>query len=198
MLLHMVTALAWTLIHAFLILAEIMPTSEPNVLHLLESGELPITKQLSHEAVVEEFVKGKVDKQQKHAPFVFVKLSILFLVDISWRSFYIGFLWFSGICVACVFNFVYFALAVYLSLGWALHLNRTRVFVITQRVLILVVSLFLAVHLILLYLYQFQSAQEEVPRSSVTAEWAYSVFTCICMHSCLLVWCSSDVRTFVL
>ena len=38
-----------------LISAEIMPMSEPNILHLLESGELPITKQLTHEAVVEEF-----------------------------------------------------------------------------------------------------------------------------------------------
>ena len=154
-----------------LISAGVMPSSEPNILQRLESSELPITDELSREAVVEEFgtaVEGKADKRRKRS-FGFAKLPILFFLAISWKSFYIGFLWFSGICVACVLNFVYFACAVYLSLGWALHLNRTKVFKITRTVLIVIVSLFSAVHLILLYLYQLQSVQEEVPQSSVTA-----------------------------
>ena len=158
--------------NANLISAGVMPSSEPNILHRLESSELPIAEELSREAVVEEFgtaVEGKTDKRQKRRSFAFAKLPILFLLAISWKSFYVGFLWFSGICVACVLNFVYFACAVYLALGWALHLNRTKIFKITRTVLIVVVSLFSAVHLILLYLYQLESVQEEVPRSSVTA-----------------------------
>lgn len=157
---------------ANLISAGTLPSSEPNILHHLESSELPITEKLSDEAVVEEFgttVEGNTGKRQKRTSFVFAKLPILLLLAVSWKSFYIAFLWFSGICVACVLNFVYFACAIYLSLGLALHLNRTRLFVITQRILMIVVSLYSTVHLILLYLYQFQSAQENVPRSSVTA-----------------------------
>ena len=154
---------------ASLITAGVMPSSEPNILHRLESSEAPI---ITHEALVEEFgttVEGKTGKRRKKTSFIFAKLPILFLLTVSWKSFYIAFLWFSGICVACVLNFVYFACAIYLSLGWALHLNKTRIFVTTRRVLIVVVSMFSAVHLVLLYLYQFQSAQEHVPRSSVTA-----------------------------
>ena len=153
-----------------LISSGVMPSSEPNILHRLESNEL---EKLSPETVIEEFgtkIEGKVAaKQQKRTSFY--KLPIFFLLSVSWKSFYIVFLWFSGICVACVLNFVYFACSIYLSLGWALHLNQTRVFSITRKVLMVVVSLFSAVHLILLYLYQFQSAQEHVSRSSVTARY---------------------------
>ena len=155
-----------------LISAGVIPSSEPNILHRLESSELPITEKLSREAVVEEFgtaIERNADKQQKRTSFVFAKFPILLFLAISWKSFYIGFLWFSGICVACVLNFVYFACAVYLGLGWALHLNRAKIFLITRRLIIVVVSLFSAIHLVLLYLYQLQSAQEHVPRSSVTA-----------------------------
>ena len=147
-----------------LISSGVMPSSEPNILHRLESNEFPITDKLSPETVIEEFgtkVEGKATAKRQKRP-------ILFLLTVSWKSFYIVFLWFSGICVACVLNFVYFACAIYLSLGWALHLNKTRIFSISRRVLMVVVSLFSAVHLVLLYLYQFQSAQDHVPRSSVT------------------------------
>ena len=155
-----------------LISSGVMPSSEPNILHRLESSERPVTEKLSPETIIEEFgtkVEGKATtKRQKRTSFVFAKLPILFLLSVSWKSFYIVFLWFSGICVACVLNFVYFACSIYLALGWALHLNQTRVFLISRKVLMVVVSLFSAVHLILLYLYQFQSAQDHVPRSSVT------------------------------
>ena len=147
-----------------LISSSVMLSSEPNILHHLES--------LSQETVIEEFgtkVEGKATaKQRKWISLIFAKLPILFLLSVSWKSFYIVFLWFSGICVACMLNFVYFACSIYLSLGWALHLNKTRIFSISRRVLMVVVSLFSAVHLVLLYLYQFQSAQDHVPRSSVT------------------------------
>ena len=159
-----------------LISSGVMPSSEPNILHRLESSELPITDKLSPETVIEEFgtkVEGKATaKRQKRTSFVFAKLPILFLLTVSWKSFYIVFLWFSGICVACVLNFVYFACAIYLSLGWALHLNQTRVFSISRKLLMVMVSLFSAVHLVLLYLYQFQSAQDHVPRSSVTLRYS--------------------------
>lgn len=164
--------------NANLISSGVMPTSEPNILQRLESSELSASKRLSPEGVVEEFgtkIEGKVEKQKKHFSFVFAKLPILFLLSVSWKSFYIAFLWFSGICIACVFNFVYFVCSIYLSLGWALHLNQTRFFVITRRVLTVFVSLFSAVHLILLYLYQFQAAQDLVPRSSITAR-------CVCVY----------------
>jgi len=161
---------------ANLISAGVMPSSEPNILQRLESSELLASKRLSLEGTVEEFgskTEGKMAKQKKRVSFVFAKLPILFLLSVSWKSFYIGFLWFSGICVASVFNFVYFVCAIYLSLGWALHLNQIKAFVITRRLLTVFVSLFSAVHLVLLYLYQFQSAQEVVPRSSITARCGY-------------------------
>ena len=163
-----------------LILSGVMPTSEPNILNRLESSELPVTEKLSPETVIEEFgakIEGKgAAKRQKWTSF---KLPIHFVLSVSWKSFYIAFLWFSGICVACVMNFVYFACSIYLSLGWALHLNQTRVFSISRRVLMVMISLFSAVHLVLLYLYQFQSAQDHVPRSSVTARYVHKHVMCI-------------------
>ena len=160
--------------NASLITSGVMPTSEPNILHRLEeSNELCVTDKLSPDGMVEEFGDKVKGKRKKRTSFVFAKLPILFLLSVSWKSFYIVFLWFSGICVACVLNFVYFACSIYLALGWALHLNQVRIFAITRKVLMVVVSLFSAVHLILLYLYQFQSAQDQVPRSSITARYVY-------------------------
>ena len=151
-------------INTSLISSSVMVSSEPNILHHLES--------LSQEIVVEEFatkIEGRATaKRQRWTSFIFAKLPILFLLSVSWKIFYIVVLWFSGICVACVLNFVYFSCSIYLSLGWALHLHKTRIFSVSCRVLVVVVSLFSAVHLVLLYLYQFQSAQDHVPRSSVT------------------------------
>ena len=163
--------------NANLISSGVMPSSEPNILHRLEeSSELRVTDKLNPEGMVEEFGDKVKEKRKKRTSFVFAKLPIIFLLSVSWKSFYIMFLWFSGICVACVLNFVYFACSIYLALGWALHLNKTNIFTITRKVLMVVVSLFSAVHLILLYLYQFQSAQEHVPRSSITAR-------CVCMSN---------------
>ena len=137
--------------------------------HRLELSELSVTETLSPKMMVQEFEAKVSVKQQKRTSFALVKLLIRFLLSVLWKLLYITFLWFSGVCVACVLNFVYFVSFIYLALGWALHLNQTKIFNITRKVLTVIVSLYSAVHLILLYLYQFHSAQEHVPQSSITA-----------------------------
>ncbi|XP_065913837.1 piezo-type mechanosensitive ion channel component 1-like isoform X3 [Dysidea avara] len=153
---------------ANLISSAAVATSDPNVLHRLDSTELPLADVLSPDPVTEFGTKIERPQSKKQKLKVFAKLPITFLLSISWRSLYIVFLWFSGVCVASVLNCVYFFYSIYLALCWALHLNQIRIFVITQKVITVLVSLYSAVHLILLYLYQLQSAQELVPRSSLT------------------------------
>ena len=101
-------------------------------------------------------------------------------LTVSWYFTFIFLLWLSGVCTASVLNFPYFVSSVCLALCWGLHLNRTRCFLITQRIIIILTTLYSAIHLILFYVYQFQSAQDLVPRPSVTAR-----------HVCMCVSCTS-------
>jgi len=153
--------------NANLISSSALATSDPNVLHRLESTELQSA--LSPDPVIEFGTKIEKSQGRKQKFKVFAKLPITFLLSISWRSLYIVFLWLSGVCVASVLNFVYFICSIFLGLCWALHLNQIRIFVVSQKIITVLVSLYSAIHLILLYLYQFQSAQELVTRSSLTS-----------------------------
>ena len=96
----------------------------------------------------------------------------------TWNFLFIFLLWLSGVCTASVLNFPYFITSLCLALCWGVHLNRTRCFLITQRIVIILITLYSAIHLILLYVYQLQSAQDLVPRPSVTARCV--CFTCVC------------------
>ena len=168
--------------NANLISSSALATSDPNVLHRLESTELPLVSAVSPDPVKGFGTKIEKSKWRKHKLKVFAKLPIAFLLSISWRSLYIVFLWSSGVCVASVLNFVYFICSIFLGLCWALHLNQIRIFVVAQKIITVLVSLYSAIHLILLYLYQFQSAQELVPRSSLTTR-------CVCLYVCLSLNC---------
>ena len=89
----------------------------------------------------------------------------------AWNFLVVFLLWLGGVCIASALNFPYFLASIYLSLCWALHLNQARFFIISQKVVVMLVTVYSAVHLIVLYLYQFQSAQDLVPRSSVSARY---------------------------
>ena len=104
----------------------------------------------------------------------------------TWNFLFIFLLWLCGVCTASVLNFPYFITSLCLALCWGVHLNRTRCFLITQRTVIVLITLYSAIHLILLYVYQLQSAQDLVPRPSVTARCV--CFTCVCpvcLYVCL-------------
>jgi len=168
---------------ANLISSAAISASDPNVLHRLESREMPLEDSLSHDPVTEfgtKIERPHSRKQRKLA--VFAKIPITILLSISWRSLYIVFMWCTGVCVASILNSVYFICSIFLALCWALHLNQIRVFVISQKIITVLVSLYSAIHLILLYLYQFQSAQDLIPRSSLTTRYACGVCMYI-MHS---------------
>ena len=90
---------------------------------------------------------------------------------IAWNFMVVFLLWLGGMCTASVLNFLYFLTSIYLSLCWALHLSQARFFIISQKVVVMLVTLYSAVHLMVLYLYQFQSAQDLVPRSSISARY---------------------------
>jgi len=98
----------------------------------------------------------------------------------TWNFTFIFLLWLSGVCTASVLNFPYFITSLCLALCWALHLNQTKRFLITQRIIIILITLYSFIHLILLYVYQLQSAQDLVSRSSVTARFvcAYLYMSC--------------------
>ena len=101
-------------------------------------------------------------------------------LSVSWSFTFIFLLWLSGVCTASVLNFPYFISSVYLALCWGLHLNRKTYFLITQRIIVILTTLYSSIHLILLYVYQLQSVQDLVPRPSVTAR-------CACMYACIWV-----------
>ena len=152
--------------------SEVLTTSNTNVLHQLHSTELSL---VGTPDLVTEFGSkiGETtqQRQQKQKLNLFPKIPITLLLSIVWKLLYIVFLWFSGVCVASALNSVYFIFSIFLCLCWALHFNQIRVFMVTQRVIVVLVSLYSAIHLIILYLYQFQSAQELVPRSNLTARY---------------------------
>ena len=103
-------------------------------------------------------------------------------LSVSWSFTFIFLLWLSGVCTASVLNFPYFVSSVYLALCWGLHLNRKPYFLITQRIIIILITLYSSIHLILLYVYQLQSVQDLVPRPSVTAR-----CVCACVRACMCV-----------
>ena len=119
----------------------------------------------------------KMKRPQSH--FVQQPTSSTYLV-ITWNFTFIFLLWLSGVCTASVLNFPYFISSVCLALCWGLHLNRTRCFLIVQRIIVILITLYSSIHLILLYVYQLQSAQDLVPRPSVTARY---VFVCVHTHA---------------
>ena len=99
-------------------------------------------------------------------------------VTTAWNFMVVFLLWLSGVSIASVLNFPYFVASVYLSLCWALRLNHARFFIISQRIVIMLVTMYSAVHLIVLHLYQFQSAQDLVPRPSISARYVRTVDVC--------------------
>ena len=104
----------------------------------------------------------------------------------TWNFLFIFLLWLSGVCTASVLNFPYFITSLCLALCWGVHLNRTRCFLITQRIVIILITLYSAIHLILLYVYQLQSAQDLVPRPSVTARYVCCTCVCpVCLYVCM-------------
>ena len=103
----------------------------------------------------------------------------------AWNFTVVFLLWLSGVCVASTLNFPYFLASVYLALGWALQLNHTGYFVISRRIITVIVALYSAVHLIALYLYQFQSAQDLVPRSSISARYTQFMYVRRILHLCI-------------
>jgi len=128
----------------------------------------------------------KMRRTQSH--FVLQSTSSTYFVT-TWNFTFIFLLWLSGVCTASVLNFPYFITSLCLALCWALHLNRTRCFLITQRIIIILITLYSFIHLILLYVYQLQSAQDLVSRSSVTARCVcvcVCVSVCVCMYACTL------------
>ena len=66
--------------------------------------------------------------------------------------------WLGGVALPSVISFFYFAMFLVLTLNWSLHLTFVRVF----RFLRTLALIYSALHFLLLYLYQFQSYQEEV------------------------------------
>ena len=110
-------------------------------------------------------------RTQKSSFFLLPPKQTFSYLTIAWNFTLVFLLWLSGVCVASALNFLYFAASIYLSLGWALRLNQTNYFIISQRVITSIVTLYSGVHLIALYLYQFQSAQDLVPRPSISARY---------------------------
>ena len=115
-----------------------------------------------------------VDKQRQRSSILSVspKKSFSYLTA-AWDFTLVLLLWLSGVCVASALNFPYFAASIYLALGWALRLNHTRYFIVSQRVITIIVTLYSGINLIALYLYQFQSAQDLVPRPSISARYNF-------------------------
>ena len=67
--------------------------------------------------------------------------------------------WLAGVALPSVTSFFYFALFLVLMLSWSLHLTIVGV----TRILRTLALVYSSLHFLLLYLYQFQSFQEEVP-----------------------------------
>ena len=116
------------------------------------------------------------ERKIRRSHFVQQPTSSTYLVT-TWNFTFIFLLWLSGVCTASVLNFPYFISSVCLALCWGLHLNRTRCFLITQIIVIILITLYSFIHLILLYVYQLQSVQDLVPRPSITAR-------CVCVWTC--------------
>ena len=161
--------------NALLISSEVPATLDTSFTYQQNSTELSLADVPNSVTEFENNIGETMQwRQQKLKLDFFPKLPIALLRSILWKSLFIVFLWFTGVCVASVLNYVHFICSIFLGLCWALHLNQIRIFVVTQRVIVVVVSLYSAVHLILLYLYQLQSAQELVPKSSLMAR-------CVCI-----------------
>jgi len=118
-------------------------------------------------------IAKRLERSQRSSFFLVPPKQSFSYLTTAWNFTIMLLLWLSGICVASVLNFPYFVASIYFLLSWALRLNQTRHFIISQRVVVMVAALYSAVHLIVLYLYQFQSAQDLVPRPSVSARYTY-------------------------
>lgn len=117
---------------------------------------------------------GKLLRRTQRSSFFLLPPKQTFnYLTIAWNFTSVFLMWLSGVCVASALNFPYFAASIYLSLGWALRLNQTRYFIISQRVITMIVTLYSGIHLIALYLYQFQTAQDLVPRPSISARYKF-------------------------
>ena len=130
-----------------------------------------------------------VDKERQKSSILLVSPEKSFsYLAIAWDFMLVFLLWLSGVCVASALNFPYFAASIYLSLGWAMRLSQTRYFIISQRVITMIVTLYSGIHLIALYLYQFQTAQDLVPRPSISARYKF-VCVCACVCVCVCTFC---------
>ena len=121
-------------------------------------------------------IEKQLEKSQRSSFLLMPPKQTFSYITTAWNFTVVFLLWLSGVCVASVLNFPYFVGSIYLSLCWALRLNHTRLFVISQRIVTMLVTLYSAVHLIVLYLYQFQSAQDLVPRPSISARYSIYVY----------------------
>lgn len=117
-------------------------------------------------------VEKQLEKTQRSSFLLTPPKQTFSYVTTAWNFMVVFLLWLSGVSTASVLNFPYFVASIYLSLCWALRLNHARLFIISQRVVVMLVTVYSAVHLIVLYLYQFQSAQDLVPRPSISARYA--------------------------
>ena len=113
----------------------------------------------------------QLEKGQKSSFLLTPPKQTFSYVTIAWNFMVTFLLWLSGVCTASVLNFPYFVVSIYLSVCWGLRLNHARFFIISQRIVIMLVTVYSAVHLIVLHLYQFQSAQDLVPRPSISARY---------------------------
>ena len=121
-------------------------------------------------------VEKQLEKSQRSSFLLMPPKQTFTCVTTAWNFMVVFLLWLSGVCVASVLNFPYFVASIYLSLCWALRLNHTKRFIVSQRVVTILITVYSAVYLIVLYLYQFQSAQDLVPRPSISAR--YIVYVC--------------------
>jgi len=170
-----------------------LATSDNNVLHQLHSTESSFSDKPDPITEFEASGETTESKERKKGR----KLNLLpniptaFLLSITWKSLFMLFLWFSGVCVASVLNSVYFICSILICLCWALHFKRIRFFMAAKSFIPVLVALYSAIHLIILYLYQFQSAQELVPRSSLTAR---CVCTCVISHKYVYKTCVYEIQ----
>ena len=168
-----------------------LATSENNVLHQLHSAESSFfSKSNRITTIVGETTESKEQKKGGKLNLL-PNIPTAFLLSITWKSLFMLFLWFSGVCVASVLNSVYFICSILICLCWALHFNQIRFFMAAKSFIPVLVALYSAIHLIILYLYQFQSAQELVPRSSLTAR---CVCTCVISHKYVYKTCVYEIQ----
>ena len=88
----------------------------------------------------------------------------------SLMPFYVLLLLLCGISVASILNFPYIILLIYFSLCWTFFANSVSYhYTIKLKPLIFVMLLYTSAHLVMLYIYQLQSVQDNIPRPSRTA-----------------------------